>query len=145
MNKFSAILYGLHWAFKYTAWKHEFFRDRLKEKNLTVQIRVADDSIGRTFYFKKGAVSSRSGVIDGADVDIAVKDAALGAELMMPPIDHLKRIEAIKSFSLMAVGDDKLVTWFSETVYMIERARWVWGTPVENGAVSYTHLRAHET
>ena len=39
MNKFSAILYGLHWAFKYTAWKHEFFRDRLKEKNLTVQIR----------------------------------------------------------------------------------------------------------
>ncbi len=137
MNKFSAILYGLHWAFKYTAWKHEFFRDRLKEKNLTVQIRVADDSIGRTFYFKNGSVSSRSGVIDGADVDIAVKDAALGAELMMPPIDHLKRIEAIKSFSLMAVGDDKLVTWFSETVYMIERARWVWGTPVENGETRY--------
>ena len=57
----------------------------------------------------------------------------------MPPVNHLKRIEAIKAFSLMAVGPDELVSWFSETVYMMQRAGWTWGTPVANGETCYVN------
>ena len=98
--KFSLILYGLQWALRYASWRNSDFKKRLKEKDLQVQIRVADNSIGRIFLFRSGCVTSRSGVRTDVDVDISVKSAALGAELMLPPIDHLKRIEAIKAFSL---------------------------------------------
>ena len=87
--KFSLILYGLQWALRVTGWIYPAFKKRLKEKDMTVQIRVADDSMGRVFTFKAGRVTSKSGVLEGCDVDISVKSAALGADLMMPPIDHL--------------------------------------------------------
>ena len=137
--KFAFILYGLQWALRITALRYPMFRARLKEKDFSVQIRVADNSMGRTFIFKGGHVSSRSGVRQDCDVDISVKSAELGAELMMPPVNHLKRIEAIKAFSLMAVGPDELVSWFSETVYMMQRAGWTWGTPVANGETRYVN------
>ena len=137
--KFTLVLYILHWALKVTSWRHAVFRQRLKEKDLSVQIRVADNSIGRTFIFQDGSVTSSSGITTDVDVDISVKTAALGVELMLPPIDHLKRIEAIKSFSLMAVGPDDLVAWFSETVYMMQRASWRWGIPVSNSEMRYVN------
>ena len=95
--KFSLILYALQWALRFSAWRHPAFKTRVKEKDLTVQIRVADNSLGRTFTFRRGRVTSKTGGRADVDVDISVKTAALGADLMMPPIDHLKRIEAIKS------------------------------------------------
>ena len=137
--KFSLILYGLQWALRVTGWIYPAFKKRLKEKDMTVQIRVADDSMGRVFTFKAGRVTSKSGVLEGCDVDISVKSAALGADLMMPPIDHLKRIEAIKAFALMAVGPDELVNWFSETVYLMQRIGWSWGTPAANGETRYVN------
>jgi len=137
--KFALILYGLQWALRVTAWIYPKFKARLKEKDLTVQIRVSDNSMGRTYTFKNGRVSSRAGVREGCDVDISVKSAALGADLMMPPINHLKRIEAIKAFALMAVGPDELVNWFSETVYLMQRIGWSWGTPAANGETRYVN------
>ena len=79
--KFAFILYGLQWALRITALRYPMFRARLKEKDFSVQIRVADNSMGRTFIFKGGRVSSRSGVRQNCDVDISVKSAELGAEL----------------------------------------------------------------
>ncbi|MCS5599890.1 MAG: molybdopterin-dependent oxidoreductase, partial [Rhodospirillales bacterium] len=137
--KFSLILYALHWALRFSSWRYPLFKKRLREKDLKVKIRVADNSIGRTFTFRHGRVTSRSGVQSDVDVDISVKSAALGAELMSPPIDHLKRIEAIKSFSLIAIGPDELVNWFSETIYMVQRASWQWGTPASNGEIRYVN------
>ena len=85
--KFAFILYGLQWALRITAFRYPMFRARLKEKDFSVQIRVADNNMGRTFIFKGGRVSSRSGVRQDCDVDISVKSAELGAELMMPPVN----------------------------------------------------------
>ncbi|SVE54750.1 uncharacterized protein METZ01_LOCUS507604, partial [marine metagenome] len=41
--KFSLILYGLHWALRFSSWRYPLFKKRLEEKDLKVQIRVADN------------------------------------------------------------------------------------------------------
>ena len=52
---FSTLLYGIGLALKYTAWRHKAFRERLKEQNLTAQIRVKA-GIGRYYIISNGKV-----------------------------------------------------------------------------------------
>ena len=56
-SKFSVILFGLSQVLKFTARRHPAFAARLKEKNMTVQMRTADKTIGRWFTFKDGKIT----------------------------------------------------------------------------------------
>jgi hypothetical protein len=58
---FSTLLYGIALAMKFTAWRHPAFRERLKEQNLTAQIRVKAGT-GRYFRLANGKISSRHGI-----------------------------------------------------------------------------------
>ena len=51
-TKLSAILLGVSQAFKVQARRDRNYAKRLAEKNLTAQIRVVDNSVGRYFTFK---------------------------------------------------------------------------------------------
>ncbi len=106
--KLSLILFGLSVMLKFQAWRHPAFRARLKEKNLTAQFIARDEEIGRWFKFQDGRVTSGSGVLKDADVTVAFKNAALGADLLMPPINWLDQINAQKEFALTVQGDDRL-------------------------------------
>jgi len=53
---FSLLLFALYWMFERTAWKYPFFKARLKEKDLVVQIRLKDRSKGRYYVVKGGEV-----------------------------------------------------------------------------------------
>ncbi len=59
---FSTLLYGIALAMKYTAWRHPAFRERLKEQDLTAQIRVKAGT-GRYYIIKNGKISSRAASI----------------------------------------------------------------------------------
>ncbi len=45
--KFRILLWGAAFLLKRTARKYPAFRERLKEKNFTAQIKVVDNSVGR--------------------------------------------------------------------------------------------------
>src|SRR3972149_11619491 len=92
--KLSLILFGLSLILKYQAWRHPAYRERLKERNLTAQFMARDEEIGRWFKLLDGQVTSGFGVRKDADVTVAFKTAALGADLLMPPINWLDPINA---------------------------------------------------
>ena len=116
--RFSLLLYGLSLLLRYCAWRYPAFRARLAEKNFTAQMRTKDGTAGRAYVFKDGKVRSRGGVVSDADVTLTFKTAAIGARLLMPPIDALEQINAQKDFLLALEGPDELTSWFTQTVMM---------------------------
>ena len=50
--KLSLILYAFPWSLRIKSWVFKAFRERLREQNLIVQMKVADDSMGRYFILK---------------------------------------------------------------------------------------------
>jgi molybdopterin guanine dinucleotide-containing S/N-oxide reductase-like protein len=137
--KLSLILFAFPWILRIKSWVFKAFRERLREQNLIVQMKVADDSMGRYFIFKNGKIQSVSGIHSNPDVCIMFKSAKIGGDLLMPPIDYQARIDAIKNFNLMMIGPDELTTWFSETVMMSQTVGWEYGTAVENGETRYVN------
>ena len=116
--RLALILFGLAWLLRLKVWRRAAFRARLREKNLTAQFVARDEEIGRWFTFKDGRMTSGSGIRSDADVTVAFKNAALGARLLMPPIDWLEQINAQKEFAFTVQGDDGLANWFAQTVMM---------------------------
>ncbi len=136
--KFSFVLYALLWVLRFTAWRYPAFRERLKERNLTAQFLSQADGRGRWFRFQDGRIHSGAGVKDNAEVQLIFKNADIGGRLLMPPIDHLEQIEAIKNFQLMMEGEDEDTYWFSTTVMMTQHIGWKYGTQAANGETRYT-------
>src|SRR5947209_19223979 len=93
--KFRVILWGMAQLLKYAAWRYPVFRARLKERNLVAQFKARDEEIGRWFAIRHGRITSGAGLRSDAQVTVAFKNAALGADLLMPPIDWLDQINAL--------------------------------------------------
>ena len=135
--KFSLILWGLGQLLKYAAWRHPAFRARLKERNLVAQFKARDEEIGRWYALRDGQVSTGRGLRADADVTIACKNAALGANLLMPPIDWLDQINAQKDFKLTVDGAEDLTNWFAQTVMAAQSAGLEFGTRMPDGTIQY--------
>lgn len=139
-SKFSVILFGLSQVLKFTARRHPAFAARLKEKNMTVQMRTADKTIGRWFTFKDGKITSRAGIHAKPDVTISFKNEQIAAELLMPPLDMQNQIDAIKDFKLQMEGPEELSSWFTQTVMQTQTIGWKYGVPQPDGSVRYTNM-----
>ena len=138
--KLSLILLGLSWLLKFQAWRHPAYRERLKEKNLTAQFIARDEEIGRWFKFEDGRITSGGGVLPNADVTVGFKNAAVGAGLLMPPINWLDQINAQKEFLLTVDGDDGLANWFAQTVMMAQSVGFQYGTKMPDGSMRYCNM-----
>ena len=136
----SLILFGLRLLLMYTAWRYPAFRARLKERNMVAQIKTWDDTVGRYFVFADGKVSSGSGIHPDADICLSFKSAALGAKLLMPPINWLDQINALKDFNLKMDGDDGLSNWFAQTLMMMQSVGWKIGTEMPDGTMRYCNM-----
>ncbi len=136
-TKFSTILFGLEPILKFQARRDPTFRKRLAEKNLTAQIKVQDNSVGRYFSFKDGRVSSKSGVHPNPDVCLVFASVEVGAQLMTPPMDYQAQIDAAKNFQLMMEGPDELATWFAITLRQMLNAGLDHGLEMGDGVTRY--------
>src|SRR5262249_55758382 len=114
--KFKIILWGLAHLLKLSAWRYPEFRARLKERNLVAQIKARDEEAGRWYAFRDGHVTSGAGLRADAEVTLAFKNAWLGANLLMPPINWLDQINAQKDFKLTVDGPEDLTNWFAQTI-----------------------------
>ena len=136
--QFSIILFGLEKMIRFTAMRHPSFKNRLKEKDFTAQIKIRDNSQGRSFTFKDGRVASKSGIHSGPDICMTFRSADLAVKLLMPPRDQLSMINAMKNFQLGLEGPDELTMWFMETLSLMLSAGTEYGTNVGNGVKRYT-------
>jgi trimethylamine-N-oxide reductase (cytochrome c) len=135
--KFSALLFGLTPVLRLMALRYGSFKQRLAQKNLTVQMRTADQGVTRHFTFHNGRVTSASGKHPAPDITITVGSADIGLRLFSLHVDEVERVEAIKNFQLKADGPDDLVVWFTQTMNMIPTLHWKHGTDLGNGVTRY--------
>ncbi len=133
--RFSAILYGLAWLLRATAWRSPKFRARLREMNFTAQLKTYDDSVGRWYEFRDGKVLTGAGIRKDAQAVLSFKTAKLAAHLLMPPIDWLEQINALKEFMIKIEGDEKYSNWFAQTVMMTQNVHWEYGTRMPDGSL----------
>lgn len=126
-RQFKVILFLLAKSIKRTAKQYPAFREHLKEKRLTVQLRNRDGTIGRYYSFMDGELISRAGVHPNPDVDLFWETADLGAELLTHPVNWQARVDAMKNFRVGMAGPDELTDWFMETVSLVQSADIVYG------------------
>src|SRR5882724_2141863 len=138
--KFKIILWGMAQLLKYAAWRYPAFRARLKERNLVAQLKARDEEIGRWYAIRDGKVTSGSGLRADADVTLAFKTAALGAGLLMPPINWLDQINAQKDFKLTVEGPEDLCNWFAQTIMMSQSVGLQIGTRLADGTMRYCNM-----
>src|SRR3970040_630116 len=136
---FSTLLFGIGLAMKYTAWRHPAFRERLKEQNLTAQIRDKQGT-GRYFVIKDGKLSSRHGIHPSPDVVVTFKTARLALRIFTHPNDQLGRINAAKSFSMTLDGPEEKSIWFMFTLEQLLQAGWSYGVDVGGGETRYCNM-----
>ena len=124
---------------KYTAWKYPTFKKRFKENNFTAQIKVSDNSVGRYFTFQNGKITSKRGIHSSPDVCMTFSSAALAVKLLIPPINHLDRINAMKNFHLELEGPEELSQWFLATLSQILTIGLDYGIDLGNGVKRYVN------
>ena len=103
-QQLSPVLLALEKVIRQAAERDSSFARRLREKNLTVQVKLRDDSQGRLLLFRDGVVSSRKGVHADADLTLSFHSAELAARLLKPIRDRLDFLHAFKNFQMTAQG-----------------------------------------
>ena len=136
--RFSLILLGLSWLLHLTVLRNSSFRARLKQKTLTAQIKIADDSRGRIFTFTDGKIRSKAGIHPDPDICMAFKDISIAVQLLMPPVDYQQQIDAQKEFNLTMAGDDEDAYWFAQTIVQTQTIDWKFGTVLMDGTKKFT-------
>lgn len=135
---FSILLLGIKLNLGLTAKRFPFFKNRLKEKNLTVQINLKDNSRGRYYVLKDGVVTSKSGIHPSPDINIIFGNVRVAFDMLVPPRDHFATVNAMKAFQLGLVGPDELTSWWMETLSLMVNAGIKYGTKIGKGVVRYT-------
>jgi trimethylamine-N-oxide reductase (cytochrome c) len=132
----------LLWAIRVMLWWaatwHPSFKNRVHEKNITIQIKLKDDSHGRYFAFREGKLTSRSGLYPKPDVTMVFGNIRLALDILIPPRDQLAMVNAEKSFQLGLEGPDELTCWWMETLSLMLNVDVKYGTRLANGVVRYT-------
>src|ERR1700726_2783760 len=126
--KLSLILFGLAQMLKLKAFRHGNFRERLKQRDLVAQIMARDEETGRWFQLKDGKITSGAGLHPKPDIKLMFKNAAVGASLLIPPINWLNQISAQKDFVLSVDGPEDLTNCFAHTLMMSQTVGWKIGT-----------------
>ena len=130
---FKLILWAIPWLFRFAKWRAPEFRQRLCERNMVVQIRTHDGQAGRYIEIENGEIRSRAGLHAAPTVELIFKTAAVGARLLMPPIDQLEQIDALKNFLVRLEGPDEDGVWFAQTVMAATTAGWKFGRKMPDG------------
>ena len=137
--RLSILLYGVFLAIKVTSWFFPAFRQRLKEKSLVAQIKLQDNSKGRSYTLKGGRIRTQSGIYPNPDVTMWFKNERVALRVLSPPQDYGELVHAGKNFQMGSLGDDELMCWWLQTLGMMQRLVWKIGENVGNGEIRYTN------
>ncbi len=138
---FQVILFGIYGLMKVKLAVSPSFRKRIREKNLTAEIKIRGDRYGRTFAFQQGKFSSRKGVTSGADVSMTFSDSRTAVQLMTDQANKLKQLNAMKNFRVDVQGEDNDTIWFIQTLSVLQQLRSdiQYGIDVGDGVTRYVN------
>jgi molybdopterin guanine dinucleotide-containing S/N-oxide reductase-like protein len=137
--KFRTLLFGAAQMMKLTASRQAEFREHLKKKNLTAQIKLLDNSAGRYFTFTSGRIISRGGIHPHPDICMGFSDAGLGARLLVPWRNQQEQMDAMKNFRLTLDGPDDQTWWFMEMLSLMFTAGTKYGIDLGGGVKKYVN------
>ena len=159
---FSIILLVFKFLLRRQARLHPSFKDRIKEKKFTTQIKLQDNSVGRYFTFRDGKIISKKGIHPRPDISMTFRSADIAVKLLiilyqlqshsgmifrsidivvklfMPPHDQLAMINAMKNFLIGFEGPEELSSWFMETLSLMLNAGVRYGIDIGKGVTRYT-------
>ena len=137
-TQFTATLAGLEVLLRATARRYPSFADRLRERDLVAQIRLAGRTRGRAYTIRGGKVRSRAGLHPAPDLTMTFDTAEVAVRVMKPGRDYLEFIDALKNFQMRVEGPDDLAVWFSETLQMMLTAGLEYGVDAGGGVRRFT-------
>jgi len=135
---FSGLLISLASMLKHAIGKYPEFRDRLQGKNLTAQIKLKDNSVGRFYMLKDGRLISKSGIHGSPDVSIVFATSRIALEVLVPPRNPIDAINAMKNFQMCIEGKEELANWWMETLSLMHSTGIRYGTDLGEGITRYT-------
>ncbi len=135
--RFRIVLFAAAWLMRLVARKYPVFREHIKAKNFTAQVKAVTGSMGRYFTFDNGRIISRSGFHPRPDVTLGLSDIALANKMLVPWRNRLQEVNAMKNFRLTLDGPDELTWHFMETLSLIFSAGIKYGTDMGNNTKRY--------
>ena len=112
-----SILVTLSWVLNLQARRNPAIGERLRQKDLIVQIKLRDNSLGRAYTIRNGSVASSGRIHPKPDVTLFFENTSIALEMLVPPRDQLPVMSAMKSFLDRPSGSGRAdVSWFMETL-----------------------------
>ena len=133
------LFYGVALALRLTARFYPAFRERLEERDLTVQMKLQDESRARYFELRSGRIRTRASVHPEPDVTLFFKNSRVALNVLMPPQDYGEMVHAGKTFQMGVLGKDELVCWWMQTLNKMLGAGWKFGVDAGNGETRYVN------
>lgn len=110
----------------------------MKRKNCIAQIKLKDSSLGRSYEFRNGVLTSSAGIHPKPDITVSFNDLQTALAFMKPPQDHAEIIHAAKQFRVVVTGQDELVVWFFQLLGRTQTEGLEFGLPMPDGTRRYT-------
>lgn len=97
------------------------FKDELKKQNITVQMKIRDNTYGRLIKFKNGFVTGKKGIFNDADVEMIFENENIARKVMLGEMygDTVEFVNAAKAGSLVLNGEDEKAMWFSSLLLKV--------------------------
>ncbi len=137
--KLQVLLWGIALAIRFSAWRYPSFRDRLKEKDLVVQIKLENNRIARYFALRGGRLRTAAKLHPQPDVTVFFKNRQVAERALTPPQDMGEVVHAGKNFQMGVTGDDALAVWWLQTLNRMLGASWKIGEELPSGETCYVN------
>ncbi|MCL2493770.1 MAG: molybdopterin-dependent oxidoreductase, partial [Clostridiales bacterium] len=119
------------------------FQEELAKHDAAVQLKLRDDSFGRLFVFKDGAVTAKTGVFPKADLTMVFENWEIARKLTFVIRNQMDFVNAAKNNNLQLLGPDSLSDWFSGLLLKVFAAPVLYGgaygTKMPNGEMRYVN------
>jgi trimethylamine-N-oxide reductase (cytochrome c) len=114
------------------------FARRIGEKNIVVQIKLRDNSLGRYFRFQDGRVASKKGFCSNPDVEMIFDTLERAKKTLRLKRNMLDFVSAGKTYQIQVTGRDEDSMWFGETLNMLFMLGVKAGMDLPSGEKRYT-------
>ena len=113
--KFNLLLFVLQRKLSKAAKHNEAFKQFIKDKQLKLIIKTADDRKGRLYRFDRGRITSSPRIGDPSDAAMVWADADIAFKVMSSNNDEAS-VAALTDRTLQVEGDFKAFAWFSRSL-----------------------------
>lgn len=115
------------------------FAASVKEKNMVVQIKLRDNSLGRNFTFKDGKVTSKNGLHTNPNVEVIFDTLMRARKTLVLNRNMLEMVSAAKNYQLQITGKNEESMWFMGILNKIFMLGLKAGVRMPNGEKRYTN------